>query len=121
MRVYLVEDNPIIRESLAEAMQELTGAVVVGWADSENGARVDLARLCEKWDVAVIDLFLLQGSGLGVAKSLSARAQHQKVYIVTNYATPDMRERASAAGVDAIFDKSTELDALMDRLIGGTP
>ena len=41
------------------------------------------------------------------------RAPHQKVVILTNYATPVIRERSVALGADAVFDKSTELDRLM--------
>ena len=119
MRVYLVEDNPLIRDMFAETMQEVARAIIVGWADSEDAARSALGALRGEWDVAIIDLFLLQGSGFGVARTLGARAQHQKVFIVTNYATADIRERAMAIGVDAVFDKSTELDALIDRLVAG--
>lgn len=116
MRVFLVEDNAVIRQSLGEAMEELAGAVIVGWADCEDDAIAGLAGLGSGWDAAVVDLFLLRGSGLGVARSVAARATHQRVFIVTNYATPDMRARALAIGADAVFDKSTELEALMDRL-----
>lgn len=115
-RVFLVEDNPIIRESLTEAIEDLSAACVVGWAATEQDACEHLNRLSEAWDVALVDLFLLQGSGLGVVRQLRGRAAHQKVYVVSNYATNDIRDRAARLGADAVFDKSTELDALIDHL-----
>jgi two-component system OmpR family response regulator len=37
---------------------------------------------------------------------------YQKVVVLTNYATPEIRRRATDLGADAVFDKSSELDGL---------
>ena len=42
------------------------------------------------------------------------RELYQKVVVLTNYATPDIRQRAMALGADAVFDKSTELEELIE-------
>ena len=34
--------------------------------------------------------------------------------VLSNYATPDIRMRCAQLGVDAVFDKSNEIDALVD-------
>ena len=34
--------------------------------------------------------------------------------VLSNYATPDMRKRCAQLGADAVFDKSNEIDALVD-------
>ena len=39
-----------------------------------------------------------------------------KRVVLTNYATLDMRSRCRALGADAVFDKSTEVDELIDWL-----
>lgn len=114
IRIFLVEDNPLIRQTMQEMLEEVVGAQVVGWADGEAGA-IDAMRRAD-WDVALVDLFLLQGSGVGVARAFGERPPDQRVYVVTNYATPSMRERCALAGVDGLFDKSTELDALLEVL-----
>jgi DNA-binding NarL/FixJ family response regulator len=36
------------------------------------------------------------------------------VLVLSNYATPDMRKRCAQLGADAVFDKSNEIDALVD-------
>ena len=41
------------------------------------------------------------------------RKPSQKVVVLTNYATPDIRRRALAMGADAIFDKTLELDQFL--------
>ena len=111
VRIYLVEDSPQIRDSLAESMEEMAGARVVGWATTEAEAITWLSEQKESWDLAVVDLFLLQGSGLNVVKSCSNRSLQQKVIVLTNYATPVIRERCLALGADAVFDKSLEIEA----------
>ena len=65
------------------------------------------------WDLAVIDLFLEQGNGFGVVRACRDRAPHQRVVVLSNYATVDMRERSRALGADAFFDKSAEIDLLV--------
>lgn len=66
-----------------------------------------------EWDLAVVDLFLQQGNGFGVVNACRDRAPHQKVVVLSNYATSDMRERSRALGADAFFDKSAEIDLLL--------
>jgi DNA-binding NarL/FixJ family response regulator len=42
------------------------------------------------------------------------RRGSQKVVVLSNYATPDIRIRCAQLGADAVFDKSNEIDALVD-------
>ena len=48
------------------------------------------------------------------------REPYQKVVLLTNYATPEIRERAIALGADAVFDKSNEIDELLAYCIKQT-
>ena len=75
---------------------------------------VDLFAGPGGWDIAVVDLFLAQGSGLGVLRHLRARSPSQRAVVLSNYATADMRRRCREAGADAVFDKSNELEAFID-------
>ena len=71
----------------------------------------------DEWELAIVDLFLKQGSGLGVLQACMSRRPDQKVVVLSNYATPDIRKRCAQFGVDAVFDKSNEIDALIDFCI----
>jgi two-component system OmpR family response regulator len=114
LRTYIVEDNVTIRENLVEALQELASVVALGWAETENDARGWIAGHRGQWDLMIIDLFLKQGSGLGVLEACQDRGREQRVVVLSNYATPDMRKRCGQLGADAVFDKSNEIDALVD-------
>lgn len=114
LNTYIIEDNPIIRENLIATLEELTGVSTVGTAETENEGKAWLTENGDKWDLAIVDLFLKQGSGLGVLAACQDRPSRQKVVVLSNYATADIRRRCAQLGVDAIFDKSNEIDALVD-------
>lgn len=121
LNVYIVEDNPTIRENLVGTLEELTGAQVLGMAETENDARRWFAEHPEGWRLAIVDLFLKQGSGLGVLQGCVDRQPGQKVIVLTNYATPDIRKRCLLLGADAVFDKSNEIDGLVDYCLALAP
>ncbi len=117
LNTYIVEDNPTIRENLIGTLEELTCISAIGYAETEAQARLWLEQHGEDWELAIVDLFLKQGSGLGVLQACRGRRPNQKVVVLSNYATIDLRQRCSQLGVDAVFDKSNEIDALLDFCI----
>ena len=114
LKTYIVEDNATIRENLIGTLEELASVLTLGWAETESDARAWLAHHRGGWDLAIIDLFLKQGSGLGVLEACQHRGREQHVVVLSNYATQDMRRRCAQLGADAVFDKSNEIDALVD-------
>jgi len=117
LKTYIVEDNPTIRENLIDTLEELAGVTIVGTAEAENESKDWLTENRDEWDLAIVDLFLKQGSGLGVLAACRDRPSRQKVVVLSNYATVDIRQRCAQLGVDAVFDKSNEIDALVDYCI----
>jgi two-component system, OmpR family, response regulator len=109
---YLVEDNQTILENLIETLQEIASVEVMGHGATEAEASRWLRSHNGQWQLAILDLFLQEGSGLGVLAACRDRAFHQKVVVLTNYASPEIRKRSAELGADAVFDKSSELDAL---------
>ena len=117
LRTYIVEDNATIRENLVGALEELASIESLGWAETETEARGWLGQHGQAWELMIVDLFLKEGSGLGILEACQARAQGQRVVVLSNYATVDMRKRCLQLGADAVFDKSNEIDALVDYCI----
>ena len=114
LRTYIVEDNTTIRENLIGTLEELASVCSLGWAETEKEARSWIADHRGGWDLLIVDLFLKQGSGLGVLEACHDRSREQRVVVLSNYATADMRRRCAQLGADAVFDKSNEIDALVD-------
>jgi len=114
VRAFIVEDNPTIRENLIGTLREVARVEPVGEAESEfEGARW-LMHHPAQWDLAIVDLFLKEGSGLRVLEACRNRAPAQKVVVLSNHATPDLRWKCGQLGADAVFDKATEIDDLID-------
>lgn len=109
---YLVEDNEIVLENLIEALQEIAAVEITGHSATQAEASQWLSLHDGEWHLAIVDLFLKEGSGLGVLAGCRNRESYQKVVVLTNYATPEIRRRAADLGADAVFDKSSELDDL---------
>ncbi|MDR6215615.1 response regulator [Paracidovorax wautersii] len=111
----LVEDSATIRDTLIPAMHELADIDVVATAETVLEA-LAASDHCD-WGLMVLDLFLKEGSGLTVLERLRHRPRHQRIVVLTNYATPDIRERCARLGANAVFDKSTELDAFFEDCV----
>jgi DNA-binding NarL/FixJ family response regulator len=113
LHIYLVEDSPVIRENLVATLEELVPAEVVGTAADEATAVRWLGDPLRPVDLVIVDLFLQDGSGLGVLKAAQALPQRHRLVVLSNYATPVMRRNCLALGADRVFDKSNEIEALI--------
>jgi two-component system OmpR family response regulator len=118
LRILLVEDHDRIVEELSSTLEELAQAKVVGTAQAQDEACRWMDERTQACDVAVIDIFLKRGTGLGVLEHIGKYEQPPWRVILTNYATPDMHHRCRELGADAVFDKSTEIEQLIDWLAG---
>ena len=113
LKTYIVEDSPVIRESLIATLEELVPVKVVGTAEDEASAVAWLMRAGNQADLVIIDIFLKSGSGMGVLRTTQLMHNKRKVVVLSNYATLDVRRKCLELGADRVFDKSNEIDALI--------
>ena len=113
IRLAIIEDDPVIRESLIATLEELVPMKVVGTAEDEWTAVQWLAGPGNEAELVIVDIFLKRGSGMGVLRSAQELRQKRKLVVLSNYATPDVRRKCLELGADRVFDKSNEIDALI--------
>jgi len=113
LKTFIVEDSEVIRDNLVATLQELTAVEVVGYADEEGKATAWLSHGGNHARLVIVDIFLKHGSGLGVLQSAVGSGRQRKWVVFSNYATNAMRSRCAALGAHRVFDKSTEIDALI--------
>jgi len=114
LNTYIVEDSPVIREDLIATLEELSSVRVIGTAEDEATALRWMADpMGRPVDLVIVDIFLKAGSGLGVLRAAQALPRQFRMVVLTNYAAPDMRRKCLELGADRVFDKSTEIDALV--------
>jgi DNA-binding NarL/FixJ family response regulator len=113
LKVFIVEDSPVIRENLVAALEELAPVEVVGTAEDEATAVRWFSMPDNPCDLVIVDIFIRGGSGLGVLRSAAALHRRMQLVVLSNYATPDMRRKCLELGAARVFDKSNEIDALI--------
>jgi DNA-binding NarL/FixJ family response regulator len=114
VRVFIVEDSPVIRERLTESVSSPGRIEVIGYAESEANA-LDALRQAD-WDAVILDLQLKEGNGLRVLKALRQAREGKLVIVLTNYAFPQYRVRSEQLGADYFFDKSREYHRVREVL-----
>ena len=113
LKTYLVEDSPLIRQDLVATLEELGDVQVVGWASSESAAVGWLADPAHRPGLVIVDIFLEGGSGLGVLRAMHRRAHPLRTVVLSNYATPEVRQRCLDLGAERVFDKSGDIEDLL--------
>ncbi|HYW55885.1 MAG TPA: response regulator [Polaromonas sp.] len=114
LRAFLVEDQPDIRDTVIDAMENIAPLKFIGFADGETAARKWLKANQSEWQLAIVDLRLKEGTGFGVLKSCQARKPEQKVVVLTGHEQQQIAERCLELGADMVFNKSSELDRLVE-------
>ena len=114
LSVFVVEDSETIRQNLVATLEEMAPVQVVGHAEDAEGAIARLAQDPPPCELAIIDVLLRRGSGIEVLAALRARRTRPRCVVLTNYATPLIREHCLALGAERVFDKSAEIERLLE-------
>ena len=114
LKVFIVEDSVVIRDNLVSTLQELASVDVIGWADSQRDALQRLSDPALSCDLVILDILLKDGTGFGVLSQPAVRHTARRFIVLTNYATSQIRQRCAQLGVDRVFDKSHDIEDLID-------
>ena len=110
LRVFVIEDEMALRNLLVDALQEIPGVEVLFYADNEVSATNWLSSHDSAWDLAVVDLYLRQGSGVGALNWCLTRRDDQRVVVLSSQLSQEVRRKCLALRADAVFDKASEMD-----------
>jgi len=114
MKVFLVEDSPLLRTRLEAMLATIPGASAAGHAE---GAQEAIRRILEERPEAVVlDIHLKEGSGLDVLRAVHEAAPGVGIFVLTNYPEENYRRIAAQLGALGFFDKSSEFGLLKDAL-----
>ena len=120
MRVFVVDDSPLVRELLGALLSEVEGVEVVGTADNADEGIDSIRKL--KPDVAVLDIRMPSGSGIVILEAVKRAVKREEdcpcIIMLTNYPYPQYRKKCMDAGADYFFDKSSEFHKVTEVLAG---
>lgn len=116
MRVFIADDSRAVMERLADLLEDVPGAELVGQA----GDVPDAVRRIQKMkpDALILDLQMPGGSGLDVLRAIRTEQPRICVLVFTNYPYPQFREECLSAGANFFLDKSKEFEKIPDILRG---
>ena len=114
IRLYYVEDSAELRSRIDRELAQVDGIEVLGYSERAADAVREI-RQCQP-DVVVLDLQLLEGSGIDVLKELRKEGRRPVIIVLTNHSDSVSREHSLKAGAGYFFDKSTEFDQFLDTL-----
>jgi len=116
VRVFLVEDSPLIRKRIVDSLDSIGGFEVIGFSESEDEAVETIGDV--QPDVIITDIRLKQGNGIEVVRQVRLKpvAVQPKIYVLSNYAYPEYKRQCELVGADDFFDKSSEYDRFIDTL-----
>jgi DNA-binding NarL/FixJ family response regulator len=109
IRILVVDDHPMVRTSLSEALSDEDGVTVVG--ECEDGSEVVDAVARLRPDVVLMDLCMPVMNGLAATEALRAARLESRVVVLT--AAHAARHTVAAAGADALLTKDAGVDALL--------
>ena len=106
VRVFLVEDMSQLKGVIEDLLKSMGNFDVVASARTEAEAILWLTENQGKWDLAVVDLVLEQGTGMGVIARTRQRPVHSKVVVFSDYVTEGISKYCLKLGADAAIPKS---------------
>ena len=123
VRVYLIDDHPVVRRALARVIESEPGMTVVGQAGTAMEALRD-TRTCSP-DLLLVDLNLPDRDGPELIAELREALPDAKLVVVSGYDDEYRVAQALRAGAHGYLLKTSTLNELIDGIrtaaSGGTP
>lgn len=112
LRVGILDDHRSFGEALTLALMAAPGFTCVGFATSIEDCLELVASM--QPDAMLIDYQLFEGNGIECAQRLADAGHDVRLVMLSAHASPDLEERALAAGVHQVLSK----DAPLNRILG---
>lgn len=111
MRIVLIEDQILLRDTLIKALAQTRDIELAGHSDRAS----DVIELCKehKPDVVLMDVFTKDGNGIDYTKLLKESFPDIKVFIMTGVEDDNLVKAAEKAGADIFLWKNLSLDELV--------
>lgn len=114
LRIYIVDDHPLMRKGMAMTLDSEMGFTVCGQAVSAEDALKEIQSL--KPDVAVVDISLPGMSGIELIKHLLGFLPELKILVVSRHDEELYAERAIRAGAKGYLMKLEAGDTIVSAI-----
>jgi len=115
LRILVVEDEPLIRWSIAETLAQ-QGHTVMEAANAASAVKA-LEDAEEDIDVVLLDYRLPDSNDLGLLASVRRLQPRSAVVMMTAYGTPEVTKGALALGAYRVVGKPFDMRALESLVV----
>jgi DNA-binding NarL/FixJ family response regulator len=113
-RVLIIDDHPAVRRGLSEIIGREAGMEVCGEAGTVADAREQLRSL--KPDVAIIDIFLKNESGLELIKEMQVAQPETRILVCSMHPPWSYADASMDAGARGYSSKAEALEHLTEAI-----
>src|SRR3954452_9873902 len=114
LRIYLIDDHPVVREGFALALASETDMTVVGQAGTAADALRETA--IAKPDVVLVDLNIPDRDGIELLGALRVQLPHAKLLVLSGYDDEFRVAEALRAGAQGYLVKTSKLEEVVDGI-----
>ena len=114
IRVYLIDDHPIVREGFARALADAADIVVAGQADTAAEALKE--AIFTSPDVILVDLNMPDRDGIELIGALHARMPEVKLLVLSAYDDEFRVAEALRAGAHGYLVKTSKMEEVIDGI-----
>src|SRR5947209_4014045 len=114
VRVFLIDDHPIVREGFARALADSPDIVVVGQADTAADALKEAPFAAP--DVILVDLNMPDRDGIELIGALHARLPDVKLLVLSAYDDEFRVAEALRAGAHGYLVKTSKMEEVIDGI-----
>jgi two-component system response regulator DevR len=115
LTVYLADDSVVVRGKLKEALEEKGCIKVTGESGNTEQAITEIRQLDPQ--VVIIDIRMPGGGGMPILQDLKSRTPGRVAIILTSFPYPQYRQAYLEAGADYFFDKTQDMNKMIDTLV----
>ena len=113
-KILVVDDSEVICNRLCSMLSEIDNVDVVGQARNSSEGYELYGTL--KPDIIILDIRLSGENGISLLKKIKAEDPEITIIMFTNYPYLAYKKRCVELGAGHFFDKSTELEKLIDLI-----
>jgi DNA-binding NarL/FixJ family response regulator len=113
-RVYLVEDHPLMRESVATLLKQELDLVICGEADNAKSAEEEIPK--KDADLAILDISLNGSSGFDLIKYLRSHFPRLKIIVLSMHDEKLYAERCVRAGANGYLMKREPSERILEAI-----
>ena len=114
MKVYIVDDSPLLRDRLKTMLLTSAEVEIAGEADNPHDGIKDIQRLDP--DVVILDIRMPDGNGIDIIEEIKRINSPPTVIMFTNYPYRQYREKCMDLGADFFFEKSRDFEKIPEVL-----